>query len=115
MYLQTYGATSVILYLITHPIQRGRQSMSAIGDMETWLIGVAHEVNPHLINKQGTRTKGWGIAGLIRGGRGKRSQAAVAVRELLGLDQDSPSPPESDEKGDPPKPKEGQLIGEIAK
>lgn len=99
-YLQQHGARPIMLFLITHPIQRGHQNARAIAHIERWLIGLAHEVNPELINKQLTSPEGWGIGGVIRGGRGKRSDSAAKLRELLGLGDDVPAPPADEAPAD---------------
>jgi hypothetical protein len=89
-YLLDRPAKEVRLYLIAHPTQRGRPNGRAIDDMEGFLISLAVEMNPGLINKNRTHPHEWGIAGVVRGGRGKPSAAAIEVRELLGFDDGRP-------------------------
>ena len=83
-YLHSHSARSLHLFLVVHPSQR--RNRTAIGELETALIKMAVSVNPKLINKKNTRPESWGIAGIIRGGKGKRSQGAKDLRILLGID-----------------------------
>ena len=83
-YLRRHSADSLYLFLVVHPSQR--RNRTAIGELETSLIKMAVSVNPKLINKKNTRPESWGIAGIIRGGKGKRSQGAKDLRLILGID-----------------------------
>jgi len=85
-YLRRHPASSLRLFLVVHPSQRRGLNRTAIGELETALIKMAVSVNPKLINKKNTRPESWGIAGIIRGGRGKRSQGAKDLRLLLDID-----------------------------
>ena len=41
--------------------------------------------NPELSNVRGTKKQKWGIAGVIRGGKGKCPKPAKLVRQTMGL------------------------------
>lgn len=84
-YLLRNCTRRLVLFLIEHPKQPGRPNDSAIEDMENFLIHLAKDVNPNLINRSGTRPATWSIAGVIRPGPGKTSCHARALRQLLGL------------------------------
>ena len=84
-YLREYPTAALYLFLVVHPTSQ-RRNPKAIGELELALIKMAVSVNPNLKNKKGTRPESWGIAGIIRGGRGKRSDGAKELRLLLGID-----------------------------
>lgn len=60
--------------------------MRVIRAVEEWLIKMAKEVNPNLVNKQGTKTPPFAIRGVYNSGVGKRSEAAQTFRRMLRFD-----------------------------
>ena len=56
-----------------------------MGDLEDYLIQTAVSKNPDLLNVKGTELEKWGIGGVIRGGKGKRSSSATELVKALGL------------------------------
>jgi hypothetical protein len=85
-YLLHHPATSLSLLLLIHPPNRQLLNQKAINDLEKSLIKMAVSVNPNLINRMNTRPDCWGIAGVIRGGRGRQSAGAKQLRALLDMD-----------------------------
>jgi hypothetical protein len=85
-YLLHHPSTSLSLLLLSHPPNRQLLNRKAINDLEKSLIKMAVSVNPNLINKKNTRPDCWGIAGVIRGGRGRQSAGAKQLRALLDMD-----------------------------
>src|SRR5262249_29851776 len=61
----------------------GKWSLTAIDDLEDFLIARAAARNPELSNQR--RDQSWGIRGVVSSGRGKPSKEARAFRGLLGI------------------------------
>ena len=76
---------SPVLFFVTLPGKKMKISARTIKDVETYLIGVAKETNPNLLNKSKTKTPAWGIKAVYRGGQGKPNQTERAFRKMLGL------------------------------
>jgi hypothetical protein len=74
--LADYAKGTPVIFLVASPVKKGARNLSHIGDLEDFLIQTAVSVNPNLLNIQGTAQADWGIAGVIRAGKGKRSNAA---------------------------------------
>ncbi len=62
----------------------GRSILSAIADVETFLIQNALTKNPELSNVQGTKEEKWSITGVIRGGKAKASKATKRISSSNG-------------------------------
>lgn len=85
-YLLNNPTSKLFLFLIKHPDQRGKTNARIIHNMEKDLTRLAVTRNPSLINKKNIKPAEWSIAGVIRSDRGKPSNHALKMRELLGLD-----------------------------
>ncbi len=79
-------AGTPVLFLLVEPRKRGRSNAKAIAEIEKHLISRAMDANPELMNQSSTKSPAWGIRGLIRSGRGKRSTSAHALRLCLSMD-----------------------------
>ncbi len=84
-YLKSHKNDELFLYLVTHPKARGGVNAVSIDELEKFLIARAAEVNRNVMNHQGTKPTPWSIHGVLGGGRGRRSEAAKQVAELLNL------------------------------
>jgi hypothetical protein len=76
------------MFLIVLDPEKGPLNVGAIGELELFLIHNAAARNPRLSNIQGTRMEEWGIAGIIRGGRGRTSNDAEKFRTMMALESD---------------------------
>ena len=74
-----------VLFFIRRPTHKGKRNQKQIGRLETWLIAQTKAVNLHLVNKQNIPRESWGITGIIRGGPGKRSDAAESFRRAVDI------------------------------
>ena len=74
-----------VLFFVMLPATKGKPNVKAIESVEEYLIQIAVSKNPDLLNVKGTELEDWGIAGVIRGGSGKRSKAAAAFKQAMGL------------------------------
>lgn len=83
--LADIGKGTPVLFLLYIPPSRGKPNITAIGELEDYLIQSAVSRNPNLLNVKGTEREKWGIAGVIRGPAGKPSHAAIAFKRVLGL------------------------------
>jgi hypothetical protein len=78
------GYGTPILFFVVYPRTRGRVSKVAIDELETFLIQVARNRNPALLNKTKDEVPGWAIQGLGTG-RGRRSAATVQLARTVGI------------------------------
>ncbi|OQC42073.1 MAG: hypothetical protein BWX64_00455 [Acidobacteria bacterium ADurb.Bin051] len=99
-YLKSHKNDELFLYLVAHPVAKGEANKTSINELEKFLIARAAEVNPNVKNHQGTKPTPWSIHGVLGGGRGRRSEAAKQVAEMLNL-----APP-SEKKATKPVPEE---------
>jgi hypothetical protein len=75
------------LMLLAHPQRRGSINHSAIDSLELELINMAYERNPDLMNERRIEDLPiYSVAGVLRSGRGKRSEDATELRRILGID-----------------------------
>ena len=86
-YLVENNKRELWLMLISHPVRRGKNNATAIGEMEEALIQYAAMANDRdLINTQGTRQPNWGINGVIRSDGRKGGNNAKMFKEIFHLD-----------------------------
>lgn len=74
-----------ILFLLTATTSKGAPNISAIHELEEYLIQTAVSRNPHLLNVRGTKREEWAIRGVLRSGVGKPSKSAVAFKRTLAI------------------------------
>jgi len=84
-FLAEHKNGSPVLFLVVAPTNKGKPPKSKIVAMEEDLIRLAKAVNPKLVNKIGIKDPRWGIAGVLRGGKGKVGSSAKAARQILGI------------------------------
>ena len=77
---------TLVLFLLSYQVTRGKPNDSIIGDLEKFLIEVALERNPTLKNRAyAGRTPGFIVDGVHRSPRGRPTASARALRVTLGL------------------------------
>ena len=74
-----------MLFFVARPGKLKKIPKGQIDDIETFLIQIAYYNNPELKNKQKTNVPAWKIRGLVRGGQGKASASARALKSTLSL------------------------------
>lgn len=84
-FLAGYRRGAPVLFFIVAPRQTGKPNQQHIKELERFLIRVAMAANPDLVNIKGIRREQWSIAGMLRSGQGKRSNAAIALLKALKL------------------------------
>lgn len=77
-----------LMFLLVLDREKGPPNIGAIAELEWFLIHNAAARNPRLSNIQGTKMEEWGIAGIIRGGRGRTSDDAESFRNMMALESD---------------------------
>jgi len=85
------SVTELWLYFIVHPARDhyGENSLTAIEELEEYLIPVAYRANPnYLLNKLLAHDDTWHVHGLTNVGKGKRSPHAAQLKTMLGLDDE---------------------------
>jgi len=83
--LADYRKGTPLLFFLAAPSAKGATNQKVIGELEDFLIQTAISRNPRLLNVKGTKREEWSIAGVVRSGVGKPSQAAKALKRTLGL------------------------------
>lgn len=83
--LADIGKGTPVLFFVMAPTKKGKPNVKLIQAAEDYLIQTAVSRNPDLLNVKGTELENWGIAGVLRGGKGKASKAALAFKKTLGL------------------------------
>lgn len=81
--LRRWKKGTPILMFVVHPTQKGKTNRTAIAEIEWHLIQLAKAANPELRNTHHMGDIGWEIHGFA-GGRGKLSQAAKALKRMMG-------------------------------
>ena len=74
-----------MLFFLVGPSKEGAPNVSHINKLEDFLIQVGVRANPELLNVKGTKKEEWGIAGVLRGGKGKPNSAAKQFRKLMKI------------------------------
>jgi hypothetical protein len=83
--LADYQKGTPVLFFLVAPTRKGKPNNSHVGELENFLIQTGVAANPDLMNIQGTKEADWGIAGILRGGKGKPSAAAKKFRTLMKM------------------------------
>jgi hypothetical protein len=79
------GRGTPVLFFLVPRMRRGKPNARVIKDLETFLVQVASAKNPELSNVQERKEARWGICGALRGGKGKPSLAARALKRAVGI------------------------------
>ena len=64
---------------------KGKWSLTAIDEVEKFLIAIGFARNPELSNRKGLPNQTWSIQGVVAAGKGKPSAEAKAFRTLMGI------------------------------
>lgn len=83
--LADYRKGTPIMFFVIAPKKKGAPNNKHIGQLEVFLIQAGLAANPDLLNIKGTKQESWGISGVLRGGKGKRSAAAHSFRALMKI------------------------------
>lgn len=83
--LADYRKGTPVLFFVAAPTSKGATNVSAIEEMEEYLIQTAVSRNTDLLNVKGTKKERFAIAGVLRSGVGKPSKAARSLKGCLGL------------------------------
>lgn len=83
--LADYKKGKPVLFLVVAPTGKGKPARSKVVALEKYLIQAAKAAYPRLRNKIGTKIPRWGIAGVLRGGKGKTAVGARALRQIMGV------------------------------
>jgi len=100
-FLADYRKGTPILFFLVAPLKKGAPNVSHINDLESFLIQVGMSANPDLLNVKGTKFEKWGIAGVLRGGKGKPNNAAKQFRQLMKMNLSMKSTGGSESTPDP--------------
>ncbi|MEW5796295.1 MAG: hypothetical protein AB1772_08020 [Candidatus Zixiibacteriota bacterium] len=74
-----------VLFFVALPGKKNKIAVRVIYEIETYLIQTAKVANPKLLNKSQSKPPKWGIAHVVRGGKGKRNKTDVAFCNMLSL------------------------------
>jgi hypothetical protein len=81
--LADYQKGTPILFFVVAPQRRGAPNLKYVAQLEKFLIQVGVAANPYLLNERSTKPEEWGIAGVLRSGKGKPSRSARLFRKLM--------------------------------
>ena len=84
-FMASYKKGRPVLFFVLARQAKGKPNNSKIRAVEKYLIDLGLTVNPELLNKRDTKPPGWGIQGVIRGGKGKVSVGTSSFRQMLGI------------------------------
>jgi hypothetical protein len=78
------GRSTPLVFLVAGPVSGPPVDRRHLREMEDYLVDLAWNANPHLVNTTGLRRRDWRIKGLV-GGRSSVSVAVTSARSMLGL------------------------------
>jgi hypothetical protein len=84
-YLADVGRGTPVMFFVVAPKKRGAPNSKHIEQLEEFLIQAGVAANPAFLNIRGTKVEEWGIAGVLRGGKGKRSESATEFVRLMKI------------------------------
>ena len=74
-----------VMFFVAHSGSKKKIPAGIIKEMEEYLIQSAVYKNPELCNIKQTKTPEWGISGIIRGGKGRRTAIASTFKAMMGV------------------------------
>lgn len=80
-----YGKGTPVMFFVVHPNQKGRKNQKEIEQIEDFLVQTGVAKNPRLQNVRGAQRPKWSVQGVVRSGKGKRSEGEKAFRRLFDL------------------------------
>jgi hypothetical protein len=83
--LLNYRRGAPHLFLVAQKVRKGQPNIAEISELEKFLIQVAVARNPYLSNVHHTKQDKWSIDGVIRGKKGRNSNASGYFRKMMGL------------------------------
>lgn len=75
-----------VFFFVLAPIKKGKANLSQITKVENHLIQLGKGANARLLNKQGARPPNWGIAGVVRGGKGRNEKGIPDFRRMMKIE-----------------------------
>ena len=84
-YLADVRRGTPILFFVVAPKKKGAPNSKHIAQLEDFLIQAGVAANPLFLNIQGTKIEEWGITGVLRGGKGKKSESARDFIKLMKI------------------------------
>ncbi len=73
------------MFFLIAPKKRGAPNSRHIEQLEDFLIQAGVAANPAFLNIRGTKIEEWGIAGVLRSGKGKRSESASEFVKMMKI------------------------------
>lgn len=86
-FMSQYKKGRPIFFFVVALQSAGKPNDSKIRAVEKYLIDLGLTANPELLNRRDTKPPGWGIQGVIRGGKGKVSSGTGSFRRMLGIEK----------------------------
>jgi len=83
--LADYRKGTPLIFLVASPLKKGANNITHIGELEDFLIQVGLAANSDLLNIKGTAMEEWGVAGVLRGGKGKAAKDAKEFRRMMKI------------------------------
>ena len=84
-YLADVSKGTPVLFFVTAPKRQGAPNSKHIEQLEDFLIQAGVAANPDFLNIRGTKVEEWGIAGVLRAGKGKKSKSARDFIKLMKI------------------------------
>jgi hypothetical protein len=85
-YLADVAKGTPVLFFVIAPKKKGAPNAKHITQLEVFLIQAGVAANPDFfLNVQGTKVEEWGITGVLRSGKGKRSKPAKDFSQLMKI------------------------------
>ena len=83
--LVDYRRGTPVLFFLVAPKKAGAPNNGHISELERFLIQVGVSANEDLLNIQGTREAEWSVRGVLRSGKGKRSNDAKQFLQIMKM------------------------------
>ena len=80
-----YAKGTPVMFFVVHPSQKGKRNAKQIGEIEDFPIQAGVANNPDIQNVRGAQKPKWSIQGVVRSGKGKRSQDEAEFRRLFDI------------------------------
>jgi hypothetical protein len=76
---------TLVVYFVASPVRQGKVNRLAIDEAESYFIQMGMVAAPDLRNEKKTTTPRWSVKGIVRSGRGKRTDSETSLRNCLNL------------------------------
>jgi hypothetical protein len=83
--LLNFAKGAPALFLVVHPAQLGPKNKKEIVLIEDYFIELGFSINSDIENDKNAKLPPWAISGVVRGKKGKASNAAISFREMFGM------------------------------